>query len=305
MNFIFKHLGILLIIYISFMHSVLSFKLGIRRQNKQFIFTDHTTLKNNEDYENNNEIIKSANTNFNVKSMNKYKRDSKNYKKNREKCTSVIEQAQVDFTRNIASIHTFLIETLIIISIIILGVIFLPFIYNMKGNTGKLEQNITDTWFYSCSLENTDSILNIIELIMFIFIFMIGKTAKNFDFIFTFMEYFAYSVGLSIPFGPIIDIVTYSIFSQQKVAKVYIDFLLNTICYLFIYITYAWNIMFTIHKKQGNDSTCYFIFKRHEFCSVHDSNYCGCKINMTKDELKTNNDNYILFYKLCSEIISK
>jgi len=46
----------------------------------------------------------------------------------------------------------------------------------------------------------------------------------------------------------------------------------------------------------------YFIYKRHDECLKHKSTYCGCKLNIPKEEIEISINNYIDIYKSCSTI---
>jgi len=44
----------------------------------------------------------------------------------------------------------------------------------------------------------------------------------------------------------------------------------------------------------------YFICFRHEKCQLHNSSTCGCKINLTKENIEQQSKRYIALYKTCS-----
>jgi len=54
--------------------------------------------------------------------------------------------------------------------------------------------------------------------------------------------------------------------------------------------------------KKGNDVKNYFILKRHDLCSIHNSNTCGCKLDIPKDEQIEKIQQSIDIYKACSTL---
>lgn len=74
-------------------------------------------------------------------------------------------------------------------------------------------------------------------------------------------------------------------------------------CYFIIFILFSWDKIFYIFKKDGNNSNNYFIYKRHELCSKHNSNSCGCRYNISKENLNIYSDKYIRLYNECQKIV--
>lgn len=83
------------------------------------------------------------------------------------------------------------------------------------------------------------------------------------------------------------------------------NIIFNTICYLTMFILLSWDKIYYIMKKEGNNSTIYFIYIKHDICEIHHSHCCGCKLNLTKENIKVNTDNYINIYNFCSKFTLK
>ncbi|ORX49040.1 hypothetical protein BCR36DRAFT_413035 [Piromyces finnis] len=299
-NFIFKHIGILLILCVCLLNILLGYKLGFLKERRNYKFL-------NEDVEDKDIMPEKlpyySDVKSNISAYNKSRLTiALSIKKNKNESSFLFDQINEDYYRKIKITRILFIELICIFSIFILFVILIPIMHNIRNDKGILKQSHTKDWMFSCSLEQPDLVFNSIELTLFLIIFLFGKATKKYNYIYTYIQYFVYTSFLSLSFGPIINIITYCILGEQRLTKIYIDFSLNTICYFSIFITFSWDKIYYILKKQGNDSTHYFIFERHEFCSKHNSNICGCKINLSKENICNNIDNYIILYKMCSTL---
>jgi len=87
------------------------------------------------------------------------------------------------------------------------------------------------------------------------------------------------------------------ILEKQRYSKKIIGIILNSICNIVIFILFSWDKIYYIFKKEGNNQYVYFIYKRHEECLKHKSTHCGCKLNMTNEEIEISINNYIDIYK--------
>jgi len=63
-----------------------------------------------------------------------------------------------------------------------------------------------------------------------------------------------------------------------------------------MYILLTYDKIYYVIKKRGDDPNTYFIYKKHQLCTTHNSNTCGCKLNETKDSIKYNIEKYIYLY---------
>lgn len=52
--------------------------------------------------------------------------------------------------------------------------------------------------------------------------------------------------------------------------------------------------------KKDDHPKNYFILKRHSKCTIHNSNICSCKLNITEKEFQDEIRKSINFYKICS-----
>jgi len=76
--------------------------------------------------------------------------------------------------------------------------------------------------------------------------------------------------------------------------------LLNYLCYFIIFLILAWDKIYFIFIKKGNEMTNYYIFQKHEQCTIHNSTSCGCKLDIPQKELMNTIRNRIDIYKICT-----
>ena len=98
----------------------------------------------------------------------------------------------------------------------------------------------------------------------------------------------------------ILQIVSSIFLNNQRYGKIKFDLFFNSLFYYIIFISFSWDNIYIIIKGKGNDSTNYFIYKKHELCEKHNSTSCSCKLNMTDVELSNSIRNSIIFYKICT-----
>jgi len=68
--------------------------------------------------------------------------------------------------------------------------------------------------------------------------------------------------------------------------------------YYIIFILLSRDKVYYIRIKTGNDQrNYYYIYKRHELCIVHNSNYCGCRLNIPEKNFKKITEKYVNLYK--------
>ena len=70
-----------------------------------------------------------------------------------------------------------------------------------------------------------------------------------------------------------------------------------------IFIIFSFNNIYNIVKGEGDNPVKYFIYKRHEECTIHNSTSCGCKLYLTQEEFSTNIRRSLDFYRICSTIL--
>jgi len=92
--------------------------------------------------------------------------------------------------------------------------------------------------------------------------------------------------------------------NKQRYSKVIFDVTLNSICYFILYLSLIWDKLYYIIKKEGDNSFNYFLLYHHDYCPTHASTTCGCKMNMSKDDLLFNIQSSTYFYKVCSSFFT-
>jgi len=103
-----------------------------------------------------------------------------------------------------------------------------------------------------------------------------------------------------------IKIISFSILNNQKYVRVIFENILNSMCYLTLFIGLSWDKVYYIYKKKGNDPKIYFkISKRYKKCFVHKTYNCGCTLEEDNDNLESDIEKYIFFYKFCSLLFVK
>ncbi|OUM56276.1 hypothetical protein PIROE2DRAFT_19184 [Piromyces sp. E2] len=191
--------------------------------------------------------------------------------------------------KNIEKAHSLFLETLIIYPLFILLTIILAVIYFHVDNSEEknIIQSKNGQWFYKCSLENLDIAYNALEIMILVMILIKGK----------------YVIMIAIALGPLINIISFIILSNQKYNKYIFDTTLNSIGYLILFILFSWDKVYYIFKKQGNDPRKYFIIKKYKKCVIHNSFTCGCQLEESDENLEPIIKKYILFYKFCSTFL--
>jgi len=69
-----------------------------------------------------------------------------------------------------------------------------------------------------------------------------------------------------------------------------------------MFITSSWDIVYYIITKRGDHKNEYFIYQQHDLCNLHNSHSCGCKLDISREELINNIEQSIELYKLCSTL---
>ncbi|OUM63850.1 hypothetical protein PIROE2DRAFT_9519 [Piromyces sp. E2] len=259
--------------------------------NKRFTFNN--TSRNNSI---NNYDIKSNNSNYDNKSNNS------NYdnKSNTSKNTGYSDIISDTISSKKKEIHPIYIKFGILYVIYLVSIILIVLLNNNKNNT-DIDSNLksnknTNDWFYKCSLEDSDLIFNAIYFIVYVYILITAKSIINSECIFKYIQHYFYLSLIAIIIGPIINIITYVVFENDRSTKIFIDLTLNVICYFSVYILYTYDKVYYIIKKKGDETNTYFIYKRHQHCTIHNSYTCGCKLNETKENIRFNTEKYIFLY---------
>ncbi|OUM57794.1 hypothetical protein PIROE2DRAFT_17107 [Piromyces sp. E2] len=166
----------------------------------------------------------------------------------------------------------------------------------------KYEQDsYNKLWYHKCLNEDSSITYNAIEIVILIIIIIKGNSLLVYNGIFKCSIYTVYTSWIALIFGPIINIISIIFLQNYAKARIYVETLLNSIGYFIILITFSWDKVYYILKKQGNEAYTYFVFKRHEQCHIHKSTCCGCRLNMTREHFQTLIRKSIDFYRICTQ----
>jgi len=69
-----------------------------------------------------------------------------------------------------------------------------------------------------------------------------------------------------------------------------------------MFICFSWDKIYYVITKRGNDVKKYYLFRRHDLCNIHNSNSCGCKLDISMDEQIEKIQQSIDIYKACSTL---
>jgi len=212
--FVLKHIGILLILCINFINTILAYKLGSVRENKiLFRFSNEDEFCEDET---NNKMTSKTDVDTNFSNLTKNLKINKSItfslKKYKSEGTSLYDQMNLDFNRNIRTTQAFFIEIVFSFILLILLILFLTIINSTKKDRSVPVYGSTGKWVYTCNLEKPNLILDSIEFILFILIFILGKTIKKYEFIFSYMQYITYLSYITISFGPTINVIIFIIY---------------------------------------------------------------------------------------------
>ncbi|KAG4091680.1 hypothetical protein H8356DRAFT_1407492 [Neocallimastix lanati (nom. inval.)] len=100
---------------------------------------------------------------------------------------------------------------------------------------------------------------------------------------------------------PVVNILAYSFFHDNRNKSYQIIYFSNTITSCFIFIEYYAYIIYIILKKKGNKKYEYFINIPHIKCVVHNSYRCHCtnkKIKIYSEDELQSIEEYTYFYTI-------
>ncbi|ORX81129.1 hypothetical protein BCR32DRAFT_293444 [Anaeromyces robustus] len=245
LNYLLKHIGISLSETTLYIMVTLNFELG---KGKSYIRRESTKFKFDINNENNNEskIIKS-----NVISNESPLNMEVHVIKNDISLDSILFENDL-LIKKIKKVTSFFIEVYIIYIIYIIFLISSIF-YCLNINNIEEVQNHDGIWSFKCILEEHDLFLNSIDFIVLIVITFKGNRTLQHECVFNYTKYITYSSMAGLLLGPIINIISYSTLNGEQ--------------------------------YRGNNPWKYFIFKKHEECLIHHSEFCGCGLNIPRDNL--------------------
>jgi len=207
--------------------------------------------------------------------------------------------------RSIKQIHATLIEIYSLYPIYFCSIILLVVIYyfiDNNSNDNIIQTNIDGKWIYQCNIEDSTIIYNIINFFMLLVILINGKKNAKFECVFKCTKYITYSIYVGIVLGPGVSIVNNVIFDNQRYLMITFESILNSICYVIMFLLFSWDKIYYILINEGNNPNKYFIYNEYEKCTIHNSITCGCKLETKKQDNSAFILKYINFYKFCSTI---
>jgi len=228
--FIFKNIGISLVITIFVINICFAHELGItknrltRYNNNRDDHDDNDYYNNNEEAEiENEELIDNENENnentktYTIENANIDKINIEKIKKQNilylsfENHFNIDDKNQIssNFIKKIKTIHSIFLEIIILYMITILSFFFLVLYYKIQYDTtfaNNIIQGTNGYWFYQCRLEKPDLIFNLFYFILVIFMIIMEILLKKHKFIFRYNKYIKYSAFVLISFGPTINV---------------------------------------------------------------------------------------------------
>ncbi|ORX46842.1 hypothetical protein BCR36DRAFT_356203 [Piromyces finnis] len=209
----------------------------------------------------------------------------------------------------IKKINSLVIETICLYLIIIISIITVILIayVNVKNDTYEesIAQQLSGEWYYKCPLERYDIIYAFLEYFILFITLIKGNTIGKYERVFIITKYITVASIFGIGFGPLIDIISFLFFQNQRIAKFKLSLYVNSIGYFIIYILFSWDKVYYIMKKEGNVTFNYFVYaRRTNECAIHHSTICTCKRDSTyiNEELILLNKKALEFYSVCSTV---
>ncbi|ORX54261.1 hypothetical protein BCR36DRAFT_410804 [Piromyces finnis] len=272
LNFILKHIGVSLIVLISYIYITQSYILGIKvvRKNNKYnnFITSNPLLNFEKEFNKKQNGISKSNENLN-----------KN--KNSDKASTINTNSEVKFSKNFSLLGSDNVNTVIFVKekeaysslveaiVVFIGYIIVIFsicIYNILKYSNKLDlvQN-QDYWVYQCKLDNTDFFINLITFIFLIILFLRGRKAIVNENIFICVKYITYATFVIISLGPLINIAGYFALREERYERITFESILNFIGYMILFIFYSWDKIYYIIKNRGNEMDIYFKLSAEEF----------------------------------------
>jgi len=231
LNFIFKYIGLSIIISIYCINFSCAIELGKRNNNMmKYNFSLNVKAEEGEF-----ESIKSEKRISN-ESLNHYlpfnsekdNIDNPKYNKNNmfDEILNTDLNNEMKSCKKLKLIHSLLIEIIFINLLFILIVFIIPILYKLtyKENLISIVQDNNMLWVYKCKLEELDFFLSMIYFIFVIILLIIANTISKYECIFSYIIYIKYSLYVLIAFGPTINVSIF-FFLKKKKKLIYFFFL--------------------------------------------------------------------------------
>ncbi|ORX58410.1 hypothetical protein BCR36DRAFT_343580 [Piromyces finnis] len=214
---------------------------------------------------------------------------------NKEKTKNIIK-------RNVKRAHTIFLEILILYPLSILFTVLI-LVLNKYTDENNIIQSVDGKWNYQCKLENANLVYNSLEFLILILILNKGKYVVSYEYVFKCTKYIVYSSIILIVCGPAVNIIGFVFLNDQAYSRSIFEKILNSVSVLVIFILFSWDKLYYILKSEGNIQRNYFRVTKYNRCILHNSRYCGCRLEKSDENIDIIIKRYIQYYKYCSTIL--
>ncbi|KAL6599709.1 hypothetical protein U3516DRAFT_643530 [Neocallimastix sp. 'constans'] len=303
LNFFSYHNGFLIIYFVSTIHLQLNLALGANPlPNPNNNYNDYSS---SEEDDVSNEIVIMNNNNEDQMIAKENTRNISSRKLNITIRTKNINKLYKNI-KTINALYSKLYIYYLFINIFMIVIIIIQAFnekYNKINDDEKYIIDESKKFRYNCPLIQYDNGLNIIEIIVFIQLVAKSKKVWNYECIFKIIQYINYSIPIWITTGPIAKLI-FNFFLQNNLkSKLLMVSIFNIICYLSLYYLYMRNIIYTVIKKQSNNTKFFFKYPSPNFCFEHKEYDCNCYItNKVCIDTEFQINICINEYKYCSKI---
>ncbi|ORX56018.1 hypothetical protein BCR36DRAFT_346535 [Piromyces finnis] len=157
------------------------------------------------------------------------------------------------------------------------------------------------TFIYECPLDQYNIVLGFIEFLLFIPLISKLKKVLTYECIFKLVRNLGAVIIVWVTIGPFLNFVSNLVLQYNNKSKILLIASGNVICYTPLYCLYMYNIIYTIIKKQWDNTRYYFIYPSKDFCFEHKIYYCNCNYDSTPIEIESSIDSYLMDYNYCSK----
>jgi len=155
-----------------------------------------------------NKLYKRNNSSFEIDNFSSVSINNYNTKSRKsEKPNSFYDNDYNSINSKIVKIYNCYVEYLIIFIIFI--IIWVTMILINFKSEDKYIQQYDGKWRYNCPLSNANSIMDMIEFFLLIYLILKSKNLWNYIFIFKFLKRIIYSLLIWVTLGPIVNVSLY------------------------------------------------------------------------------------------------
>lgn len=189
-----------------------SFSMGYNDSDIDIIKYYNDNNDNNNHNNNNRRKESAVSSKYNTEII-QYSKKEMSRQTNLNEIVSSVNNDEINeyIAEGLKSAHSYFIEACIVYLFYIIFIISIT-IYEKEIDKAMLEnekyiQNNNKKWSYKCCLENIDLILNLIDLLLFIYIDLKGKSIMENECIFKITKYIIISSYIAITLGPTINVI--------------------------------------------------------------------------------------------------